>query len=122
MLFLVSFENAIGSVLTDRLTKLENKIIEIETKDKEEDKLFEERFYAMLRSDIWFARYVETLAKNTSVTQEKIIEFCDLHKEDKGIVMYKYNEKLVVAFKSRVSSNLDFLSKKEALKYIKKDS
>ena len=57
-----------------------------------------ENVYKMLNSDYWFARYVDTLAKNTSVSEDAMLKFL---KERPDVEVFKDGDRWAANLKSR---------------------
>ena len=110
----------LGSAITDRLRELEVAIesvktqqvkpevreIEAESTDDLEipislEKILEDNVYKMLKSNLWLGRYVETLAKNTSVSEETILKFC---RSRGDIGLFKDGERWVAALQERLDT------------------
>ena len=113
----MSVEN-LGSAITDRLRDLEvgiesiktqqvkPEVSEIKSNSTEDleipialEKILEENVYKMLESNLWLGRYVRTLAKNTSVSEETMLKFCR-SRGDRGV--FKDGERWVAALKERL--------------------
>ena len=113
----VSVEN-LGSAITDRLRELEVGIESIKTQEVKPEvseiksnstedleipialeKILEENVYKMLESNLWLGRYVRTLAKNTSVSEETMLKFC---RSRGDIGLFKDGERWVAALKERL--------------------
>lgn len=113
----VSVEN-LGSAITDRLRELEvgiesiktqqvkPEVSEIKSNSTEDleipialEKILEENVYKMLESNLWLGRYVRTLAKNTSVSEETMLKFC---RSRGDIGLFKDGERWVAALKERL--------------------
>ena len=113
----VSVEN-LGSAITDRLRDLEvgiesiktqqvkPEVSEIKSNSTEDleipialEKILEENVYKMLESNLWLGRYVRTLAKNTSVSEETMLKFC---RSRGDIGLFKDGERWVAALKERL--------------------
>ena len=114
----VSLEN-LGSTITDRLRELEVSIESVKTQQvkpevkeiaskseelevpKALEKILEENVYRMLESNLWLGRYVETLAKNTSVSEETMLKFCR-SRDDIGL--FKDGGRWVAALQERLDA------------------
>ncbi len=55
----------------------------------------------MLESNLWLGRYVETLAKNTSVSEETMLKFCR-SRDDIGL--FQDGERWVAALQERLDA------------------
>ena len=101
----------LGTVITNRLRELEDNIeainkqqikaeveeikaqsrsVENEAISPSLNKILQENIYPMLKTNLWIGRYVDTLAKNTSVSEEIILKFC---RERDDIELYKKKDK-----------------------------
>ncbi len=61
-----------------------------------------EQVYPMLKSNLWLGRYVKTLAKACSVTEETMLTFC---RSRSDIGLFKDGAKWVAALKERLDNN-----------------
>lgn len=117
----VSLEN-LGSAITERLRelessiesvkmqKIESRIREIKSESPEDteismalEKILEKNVYIMLQSNLWLGRYVKTLAKNTSVSEETMLKFCR-SRDDIGL--FKDGERWVAALQERLGTTI----------------
>ena len=58
-----------------------------------------ERVYAMLKSNLWLGRYVQTLAESASVSEETMLEFC---RSKSDIGLFKDGPRWVAALSDRL--------------------
>lgn len=115
----VSLEN-LGATITDRLRELEVSIESVKTQqvkpevgeiksESTEDaeipsaleKILKDNVYKMLESNLWLGRYVETLAKNISVSEETMLKFCR-SRDDIGL--FKDGGRWVAALQERLDA------------------
>lgn len=107
----------LDKVITERLQELQEEIetlkskqlVEIEELAKDEDEiegiprglyeLMEERIYPMLRSELWLARYVSTISRKISVSEDLVRKFCE-HQPD--IVVYMSGGRLAAGLSERL--------------------
>lgn len=115
----VPIEN-LGETITSRLRELETgiesvkslqiepdiKSIELQSNGRTEipkalEKIIENTIYPMLESNLWLGRYVKTLAKASSVSEEMMLDFC---KSRDDIGLFEDGEQWVAALESRLLS------------------
>jgi Alpha/beta hydrolase family len=63
------------------------------------EKILEDNVYTMLKSSVWLGRYVETLAKSASVSEETMLKFCR-SRDDIGL--FQDGERWVAALQERL--------------------